>query len=102
SFQKLLDEDADGITPVVRFSYPIQRALKIVDGKIEMIQPQYYNTRSQDLEPAYYDAGQFYWTKFNPIRKNLNKIGYEMPEIRVQDIDTEDDWKLAELKFKLI
>jgi len=102
SFKKLLDEDADGLTPVVRFSYPIQRALKIQDGNIEMIQPQYLKTRSQDLEPAYYDAGQFYWSKFNLNKEKMKKIGYELPEIRVQDIDTEDDWKLAELKFKLI
>jgi N-acylneuraminate cytidylyltransferase len=102
SSKKFLDEDADALTPVVRFSYPIQRALKIVEGKIEMIQPQYRKTRSQDLEPAYYDAGQFYWMKFNQIKKSLKKIGYELPEIQVQDIDSEIDWKMAEMKYKTI
>jgi N-acylneuraminate cytidylyltransferase len=103
SFELLIKENADSITPLVKFSYPIQRALKIVDNKIEMIQPQYMKTRSQDLEVAYYDAGQFYWRKITSIEINdIIKLGYEILESEAQDIDNEQDWKLAELKYKYL
>jgi len=103
SFELIVKENADGVTPLVRFSSPIQRALKIVNGKIEMIQPQYIRTRSQDLEVAYYDAGQFYWRKIISIaHKDIIKLGYEITETVAQDIDNEQDWELAELKFKLL
>ncbi len=68
-----------------------------------MIQPQYIRTRSQDLEVAYYDAGQFYWRKIISIaHKDIIKLGYEITETVAQDIDNEQDWELAELKFKLL
>jgi len=103
SFELIVKENADGVTPLVRFSSPIQRALKIVNGKIEMIQPQYIRTRSQDLEVAYYDAGQFYWRKIISIaHKDIIELGYEITETVAQDIDNEQDWELAELKFKLL
>lgn len=103
SFDLLVKENADGITPLVRFSYPIQRALRIVDNKIEMIQPQYVKTRSQDLEPAFYDAGQFYWRKVISIHnQRINKLGYEITESETQDIDNIEDWKLAKMKYKIM
>lgn len=103
SYELIVKENADGVTPLVKFSSPIQRALKIVDGKIDMIQPKYMKTRSQDLEIAYYDAGQFYWRKAVSIdSENINKLGYEIPESEAQDIDNEQDWKLAEMKYKLL
>jgi len=100
SFERLIREKADKITPIVRYTYPIQRALKLVNGEIKMIQPEFFKTRSQDLEPTYYDAGQFYWMKFIEPKGYIRKIGYELLESKVQDIDTEEDWRLAELKFK--
>lgn len=103
SFELMVKKNADVITTLARFSSPIQRALRIVDGKVEMIQPQYMKTRSQDLEIAYYDAGQFYWRKIASIDyNNINQYGYEIPENEVQDIDNEQDWKLAELKYNLL
>jgi N-acylneuraminate cytidylyltransferase len=98
----LVEKKADSVRPVVRFSYPIQRAVKLNDnGKVIMFYPEHQNTRSQDLEPAFHDAGQFYWMKFETGLKGENKIGFAIPEIQVQDIDTEEDWKLAELKYNL-
>jgi N-acylneuraminate cytidylyltransferase len=103
SFELIVKENADGITPLVRFCSPIQRALKIVNGNIEMIQPQYMKTRSQDLEVAYYDAGHFYWKKVDSIEhEDITKLGYEISETEAQDIDTEQDWRLAELKYNLL
>jgi N-acylneuraminate cytidylyltransferase len=99
--------DAPGVIPVVRFSYPIQRALRIRDGAISMLQPEHALTRSQDLEPAYHDAGQFYWVRVEHFLRTGSLMGpgtlaHEMPEWEVQDIDTESDWKLAEIKFRVL
>lgn len=90
------------VRPMVRFPYPIQRAFDMDDtGKVEMLQKQYLRTRSQDLSPAFYDAGQFYW-----FRKGLftdqNKGAFEISSIEAQDIDTQEDWILAELKYNLV
>lgn len=85
------------------FSSPIQRALKLdpVSGEARMWQPQHFNARSQDLEPAYHDAGQFYWGRPQAWLTvgNLFEGGRALllPHWRVQDIDTEDDWRRAEL-----
>lgn len=105
---KLLEESqADSMIAVVRFSYPIQRAFKMTDGaRLEMIWPENLLKRSQDLPPAFHDAGQFYWgTTLALAEKRLilteNTVALEIPEHEAQDIDTEEDWALAELKYKL-
>lgn len=97
----LNEKDADSVRPVVRFSYPIQRAVRMSEGKIELFNPEHQNTRSQDLEPAFHDAGQFYWMKFESGLRGKNKFGFEIPETQIQDIDTVEDWILAELKYQL-
>lgn len=107
SYLKLLTGDFDSIFPVVKFGYPIQRSLKENDGKIFMVWEEHLNSRSQDLEPRYHDAGQYYWfnTKTFLINKTLftNNTGlFEIDALKVQDIDTEIDWQLAELKFQLL
>jgi len=103
----LYETNADSVIPVVRFSYPVQRALKIEQGKLMMIWPENTNARSQDLIPAYHDCGQFYCVgvkRFLEIRKlwALNTLPIEMPESEVQDIDNEEDWKMAEMKYKIL
>lgn len=65
----LQQSGADSVVPVVRFSYPIQRAPKIVDNRLTMIWPENMHVRSQDLMPAYHDAGQFYWGKVDSFAK---------------------------------
>ncbi len=107
-FNVLQATNADSVIPVVRFSYPIQRALKIEsDGRLHMFNPENYSARSQDLEPAYHDCGQFYWMKTKSLIEQMrafakHTVAIVLPESEVQDIDEEEDWKLAELKYKLV
>lgn len=105
--ETLKDSDADTLIPVVRFSYPPQRAMEIQDGRLVFRQPENLNKRSQDLAPHYHDAGQFYVLKTESFLKNKNLmvgniLPMELSELEVQDIDNEVDWKLAELKYNLI
>ena len=101
-YELLLKENADSVRPIVQFSYPIQRALKTCENKIEMFHPEHVNTRSQDLEKAFHDAGQFYWMKSESGLRGANKFGFEISEIQVQDIDNEVDWELAEMKYQIM
>ncbi|MGN0425600.1 MAG: pseudaminic acid cytidylyltransferase [Acetatifactor sp.] len=103
----LVEQNADSVLPMVRFSFPPQRAFVMNDGKISFAQQQYAKTRSQDLEPMYHDSGQFccFRTDVFLEKKTLvteNTLGIEYPESEVQDIDTPEDWKLAELKYTLM
>ena len=107
SFNKLQENKGYSLVPVVRYSFPIQRALRIDDGTLKMFQPEFFRSRSQDLEPSYHDAGQFYWLDIphfleeNTLYTSRN-IPFERSEMEVQDIDTEDDWQIAELKYQII
>ncbi len=103
----LAASEADGLIPVVRFSYPPQRAMEIHDGRLVFRQPENLSKRSQDPVPHYHDAGQFYVTRTESFLKNRNLLlgkilPLELSELEVQDIDNEVDWKLAELKYQLI
>lgn len=102
AFLLLTDKGLDSVKPVVPFGYPIQRALKMSGNKVEMIHPEHQRTRSQDLEPAYHDAGQFYWFRFKKGLSGAEKGAVVLSDLEVQDIDTENDWKLAEMKYKLL
>lgn len=107
AYKKLVENNYDTVFPVVSFGYPIQRALKINSmDRMEMFYPEFLNHRSQDLESAFHDAGQFYWFKTNQLlqQKKLwteNTGVVEISEMEVQDIDSYTDWKLAELKYSL-
>ena len=97
----------DAVLPVVRFSYPPQRGLVIRDGRAHMLHPENYSARSQDLEPCYHDAGQFYFIKAESLFREgrlfcAHTLPLELPETEVQDIDTEEDWALAEMKYRLL
>ena len=103
----LIESEADAVTPVVKFSYPIQRAFKIEDGKLVRMWPEYEKTRSQDLEPAYHDVGQFYWHKVESffrreVKDDYKKIPFIIPEMEMQDMDTEEDWEVAEFKYQYL
>jgi len=93
---------------VTTFPFSIFRSININDdGNIEMIWPEHMNTRSNDLEEAYHDAGQFYWInvkKFlnNPSLYANDSMPVIIPRSHVQDIDTLEDWKKAELMYKAI
>jgi N-acylneuraminate cytidylyltransferase len=101
-----LGESYDSAFTVVRYSYPIQRALRITDGCIGLREPQYADVRSQDMEPMYHDAGQFYFSKVKEIDTfelwTKHTYGLELSELIVQDLDTETDWILAEIKYGLM
>lgn len=92
------------VYPIVAFSYPILRSLSMdKDGFVKMNWPEYATTRSQDLEPTYHDSGTFYWHKLDRWRTGeRNAIGMEIDELYVQDIDTEVDWKMAEIKSQFL
>ena len=107
SYKELIDNNLDSVFPVLEFSFPIQRSLKIMEGRVKMVWTEYMNSRSQDLEPRYHDSGQFYWLKTSSFLKNrrlfTSKSGaIILSELEAQDIDTETDWKLAEIKYKLM
>ena len=107
AYQELSNKQVDTIFPIIEYSFPIQRAIKINNGKIKLFNTKYLNTRSQDLEKSYHDSGQFYWMKTEKILKKgkiitNNCSSIIITELEGQDIDTEIDWKLAELKFKLL
>lgn len=93
---------------VVPFPHPIQRALRRAeDGHVDMFDPAAFHARSQDLEPAWHDAGQFYWARPATWRTDApmfgpGAIGLAVAPERVQDIDTEEDWRLAEMKARLL
>jgi len=103
----LKSEKFDSVFPVVRFSYPIQRALKRDGEHTAMMWPENYAARSQDLEPAYHDCGLFYWLTTEGViaQKRIftdNSGSIELPETRVQDMDTEADWRICEMKYQLL
>lgn len=90
------------------FPFPIQRAIKLNSEQcVEMFQPEHLNTRSQDLEEAYHDAGQFYWGTAGAFSNgkpffSLESKAILLPRKRVQDIDTPEDWELAEALYKAL
>ncbi len=107
-FQQLRDTGADFAFSVCSFAFPIQRALRMNEqGEVVMFQPELFAVRSQDLEEAWHDAGQFYWGTAQawlaqkPIF-NSHSVGVPLPRYRVQDIDTPEDWVRAELLAKVL
>lgn len=104
----LLNSGADFAFSVSSFAFPIQRGIRITnDQRVEMFQPEHLNTRSQDLERAWHDAGQFYWGKAMAWLEgkkifSSNAVPVILPRYRVQDIDVQEDWVHAELMFSAL
>ena len=106
AFALLTQTQFDTVYPVQPFSFPIQRAVRLRDQTVQWFQPEHALTRSQDLEPAYHDAGQFYFLRvpaFQRIQRLItnNTGGIVISELDAHDIDSETDWKLAELKLQV-
>ena len=104
----LIELKVDYTFSATTFPYPIQRALRISQGKgVSMLFQDYESTRSQDIDEAYHDAGQFYWgtrsawLNSKPVFGDNSAI-IELPRDIVQDIDTQTDWEQAELKFRFL
>lgn len=104
AYQRLIESDFTIVYPIVAFSYPIWRCLDLAkDGSIEYHWPEYELSRSQDLPKEYHDTGTFYWHKIDKwMNGDRTSGGIEVDETTIQDIDTETDWKIAEMKYKLL
>lgn len=106
--QTLTDTGSDFAFSVTSYAFPIQRAVTLTkEGRVEMLQPENFNTRSQDLEEAYHDAGQFYWGRAEAWLSGKPIFGphtaaVQLPRHRVQDIDTAEDWRRAEYLFRAL
>ena len=106
AFTVLQQNFLDTVFPVVPFSFPIQRALRLQEEKLSFFYPEFALTRSQDLEISYHDVGQFYFMNCEQVLKKkallTDKTGtVVLNELLVQDIDNESDWMLAEFKYKI-
>ncbi len=108
AYLQLKETQADYCFTVTSFAFPIQRAIKVTaENRVEMFQPENFNTRSQDLEEAFHDAGQFYWGKAEAFKRmeplfSANASPFILPRYRVQDIDTPEDWLRAELMYRAL
>lgn len=110
AFDKLSHSDAVHAFSVTSMPAPIQRSFKITaENRLEMFWPENFYARSQDLEPAYHDAGQFYWTHLLREEASKEKVSFSsisipiiLPRHLVQDIDTPEDWIFAELLYDAI
>ena len=108
AFKKFQDLNADYCFSLTSFPFPIQRAIKIdQNDKIDMFNPDQFSSRSQDLEDAFHDAGQFYWGKAQAFKDEVPlfsevSIPYMLPRYLVQDIDTNEDWIRAEVMYKVL
>lgn len=105
-FERLVETGKAFVFSVTRYHFPIQRAIRLNEaGEIEAIYPHYQTVRSQDLEPAYHDAGQFYWGTARAFLDDTplfasTSLPVILPSHLVQDIDNEEDWCRAELMFQ--
>lgn len=107
AMELLIEKDASGVMPVVRFSFPPQRGMAIREGKLAYCYPENAMKRSQDLEPMYHDSGQFYCyhvERYRACRGDLpdGYLPIIVPETEVQDIDNPSDWELAEMKYRMM
>ena len=102
----LATHEADSVVPVVRFGFPPQRSVVMEEGRLSFKWPEYMLSRSQDLQPFYHDAGQFYCMRTESfLEQNRLFMSHTLPlvlsEMEVQDIDNEEDWEIAELKYEM-
>lgn len=108
AYEQLQQNHAEYCFTVTSFPFPIQRAIKLTqENRVEMFYPEYFNVRSQDLEEAYHDAGQFYWGKATAWKAEKLLFSdaaspFVLPRYLVQDIDTPEDWKRAEMMYQVL
>lgn len=106
-WELMVEQDFDAVFPVLRYSYPVQRSLRIQQGRAVMTWPEHYAARSQDLEPLYHDAGQFYCFRVRALRDKErlftdNAGAVVISELSAHDIDTPEDWAVAEFKYRYL
>ena len=99
----LLNSGAESALTVTTFSYPVLRALrKDKDGWLTFMWEKYSNSRSQDLDELIHDAGQCYFFNLNKYNSGQNRVGYNIPRLHCQDIDTPEDFETAEKLFHIL
>lgn len=105
-WRRLLASNKDLLVTVTEFEFPIQRAVKInEDGCLCALDPHNFNKRSQDLPRTFHDAGQMYWGRgeaFRGLSMDRNSIPMVLPRWNAQDIDTPEDWEMAEKLFSIL
>lgn len=106
-YNEFLSKNLDSCFPIVKYNYPIERSFIQLEDKLKLSFPKHLKSRSQDLPNRFHDAGMFYWVNPNSLLKgeqifNSNCNGVEIDEMIAQDIDNIDDWRKAEIKFKLL
>jgi N-acylneuraminate cytidylyltransferase len=107
-YELLRDASVQFAFSATSFPFPIQRAIKLDEqASVSMFSPENEQVRSQDLEEAYHDAGQFYWGQTSAFLNKLSIFSPHskavlLPRCRVQDIDTPEDWELAEKLFSIL
>lgn len=107
AFHKMIDGSYDSVLPLIRYPVPIQQAFKLDpnnNNRVEMFFDDQYGIMTQDFVPSYYDAGQFYWMRPESVKEKKriscdNTGAIILSELEAHDIDTEDDWKIAEQKY---
>lgn len=107
AMELLMNGNSDSVVPVVKFGFPPQRGVIIQDGRVSFKWPEFALARSQDLESMYHDCGQFYCLNIESFEKQkclvmANTMPYIREEKEVQDIDTMEDWYLAEIKYRML
>lgn len=107
AMRELREQGRDCVMPVAAFSFPPLRGMTLADGGLHYKWEQYAACRSQDLEELYHDCGQFYAFCTEHLRKTGKLVagnigGIVVSELEMQDIDNETDWKLAEMKYRLL
>ncbi len=101
--KKLEENDIGAVSPVCKFSSPPQRGVVLRDGRLEYLMPEFVACRSQDLEPVYHSCGQYSAMRVKNYLEdpyNCSRIPLIVPEEEFQDVDTEADWRMAEVKYK--
>lgn len=106
AFNLMKKNNADFVYPVTEYAHPIQRAMrKLSSGQMQFVNPENELTRTQDLEKTFHDSGQFYWGKssawLEQKKMHTDGLGMSIPNWRVVDIDSMDDWKRAEDLYKV-
>ena len=108
AYKNLIDKSFDTVFAAVKYGHPIERAFQLnKENKVQLNNPKKEFIRTQDLNPNYHDAGQFYWFKTKSLIENSSLLNGNagaiiMNEIEVHDIDNPTDWHLAELKYKTL
>lgn len=107
AFDLMVSRGVDFVYPVTEYAHPIQRAMLLTQsGAMKFLQPEFEVRRTQDLDKTYHDAGQFYWGTSSAWLANKKMhtagLGMPIPNWRVVDIDSSDDWFRAELIFKAL